>query len=528
MVWKKTIAAATLLAMPLGLAACAGSNDQNTDAAGNQLITANGTEPQNPLVPGNTNETAGVRFIDLLFTGLFSFDAQGNLVNEMAESLETSDQQFYRVKLKPDQVFTDGSPVTSESFVKAWNYVVEKEMLEMDFYSPIKGYAPGAPAMEGLKIVDDLEFTIELNYPSIEFPQRLAMPSFAPLPEVAYKDLAAFGNNPVGNGPYKLASWNHNEDAVVVPNPDYKGPQKVENDGLRFVFYPSLDAAYTDLLAGNLDVLDALPDSAVTSFQAELEERAILQPTAVFRSFTVSEYVDHFGGEEGRLRRRALSMAIDRQQIIDNIFGGTKKVARDFSAPVVPGFTGEIAGNEVLEYNPEKARELWAQADAISPFAGKVTIAYNSDGAHQGWVDAVTNQIRNTLGVDAAGEAYPDFKSLRDDVTNSRMKSGFRSGWTAAYPSLEIFLEPLYTSESRNNDAKYRNPAFDQALIDAGASATREEAYQKYNAAQAYLMSDLPAIPTWYDVAAGGYSEKVENVIFKWNSYPEYRSIKLK
>ena len=79
------------------------------------MVLANGTEPQNPLIPANTNEVGGGRIVDLLFAGLVYYDANGDVVNDMAESIDTDDSQTYTVKLKEGQTFSDGSPVTSSS-----------------------------------------------------------------------------------------------------------------------------------------------------------------------------------------------------------------------------------------------------------------------------------------------------------------------------------------------------------------------------------------------------------------------------
>src|SRR5690625_7178317 len=84
--------------------------------------------------------------------------------------------------------------------------------------------------------------------------------------------------------------------------------------------------------------------------------------------------------EEGRLRRAALSHAINREEITDTIFGGTREPAREFTTPGIIGYSDSIPGSEVLEYDADKAKDLWAQADAISQYDDTFTIGYNADG----------------------------------------------------------------------------------------------------------------------------------------------------
>ncbi|QDX75891.1 peptide ABC transporter substrate-binding protein [Corynebacterium glutamicum] len=531
MTLKKSLAVTTAAALALSLAAC--SSDSSSDSSssssgsegGDNYVLVNGTEPQNPLVPGNTNEVGGGRIVDSIFSGLVYYDVDGSPVNDVAESIELEGDKTYRITIKDGQTFTDGTPVTAESFVNAWNYNVANNTLSAYFFESILGYEEGVESMEGLQVVDDTTFTVELTQPESDFPLRLGYSAFFPLPDSALEDMAAFGENPVGNGPYKLLEWNHNQDATIVPNEDYDGGRAAQNDGIKFVFYPTFDSAYADLLSDNLDVLDTIPDSAFSTFEDELSGRSINQASAVFQSFTIPERLEHFSGEEGVLRRQAISLAINRDEITQTIFEGTRTPATDFTSPVIAGHSDSLTGADVLTYDPDRAKDLWAQADAINPWSGEFTISYNADGGHQAWADATANSIRNTLGIDALGNPYPDFKSLRDDVTNRTINGAFRTGWQADYPSLGNFLGPLYGTGAGSNDGDYSNPDFDAKLAEAANAADVDASTPLYNEAQEILLQDLPAIPTWYSNAVGGYSTNVDNVEFQWNSQPAYYQI---
>src|SRR5699024_10710829 len=106
---------------------------------GDNYILANGTEPQNPLVPANTNETGGGKIIDSIFSGLVGYDADGETYNEVAESIEANDDNTeFTITLK-DWKFTDGTDVTSESFVKACDAAVANAQRGAYSISPNKG-----------------------------------------------------------------------------------------------------------------------------------------------------------------------------------------------------------------------------------------------------------------------------------------------------------------------------------------------------------------------------------------------------
>ncbi|AIT60764.1 peptide ABC transporter substrate-binding protein [Corynebacterium doosanense] len=527
---RKSAAILTAGVLSVSLAACSNSSEDDGNNAGggeggDNYVSAWGSEPQNPLIPADTNETGGGRIIESIYSGLVYYDAEGKSHNELAESIELEGEKTFRVTLKDDQKFSDGSPVTSANFVDAWNYAVKESLMSASFMEPILGYEEGAESLEGLKVVDDKTFTIELAAPMADFPEQLGYSAFYPMHESAYDDIDAYGEKPISNGPYQLEEWNHNENAIITPNPEYSGERAPKNDGIDFVFYAETDAAYADLLSGNLDVLDTIPDSAFASYQDELGDRWANDPAAVFQSFTIPERIEHFSGEEGALRRQALSLSVNREEITDTIFEGTRTPATDFTSPVIPGHSDSLEGADVLEYNPEKAKELWAKADAISPWEGEFTISYNADGGHQSWVDATTNGIRNTLGIEAVGNPYPDFKSLRDDITNETIDGAFRTGWQGDFPLLSNFLTPLYRTGASSNDGGYSNPEFDKLLDDAAAAPDVETAGPIYNDAQEILLTDLPAIPLWYSNVTGGWGENVENVDFNWKSQPVYTEI---
>ncbi len=529
---------ALLGATSLVLAGCAsGGGDTNTDdnsssGTTTEVISTNGNEPQNPLIPTNTNEVGGGKIIDSIFAGLISYKADGAVENDAAESITTDSPTQLTVKIRKGLKFTNDEEVTADSFIKAWNYgaLASNKQNSSYFFEDIEGFSYEKDSeLTGLKKVDDHTFTITLNKPASDFAQRLGYSAYAPLPSVAFDDMKAFGENPIGNGPYKLAkegAWQHNVRIDLVVNEDYDGPRTPKNGGLDIVFYPNPDGAYTDLLAGNLDVLDSIPDSALENYKTDLDDRSVNQPAAIFQSLTIPEWLEGFQtDEEGKLRRAAISHAINREQITDVIFKGTRTSAKDFTSPVIDGWSDTVPGNDVLEYDPELAKQLWDEANAIKPYSGKdFTISYNADGPHQAWVDAVSNSVSKVLGIKAVGEPFPDFATYLDARDNEKVDA-FRSGWQADYPGLYNFLGPLYATGAGSNDGKYSDKNFDD-LLAKGISETDEAARNAtLLEAQSVLFEDLPAIPLWYSNVNGGWADGVQNVEFGWNSVPLYYNI---
>lgn len=540
---KKALAfAAMACSVAMLLSACGGSNSNaaSGDTAGSNIITAYNSEPQNPLIPGSTNETGGGKPVDLLFSRLVSFDKDGKASNEVAESITPNDDATqYTIKIKSGWKFTDGTPVTAHSFVNAWNYTANStnKQASASFFSTIEGYddlqkpdVDPKATLSGLTVVDDNTIDVKLSQPDSAFPVKAGSHAYMPLPESAFKDPKKFGQHPVSNGPYKFVSWQHNHSIEMVKNPDYKGNRVAKNDGLNFKIYTSPDSAYADLRGGNLDFTNTIPDTALTSFQSDKSLKAYNEPGGNTLTFTIPEWLEHFGqNEEGNLRRQAISMSIDRKTVAEKIFHGAATPAVDFLAAPISAYSKELKGNEVLKYNPSKAKELWAKANAISPWSGEFGIAYNADGTAKNWVEAICNYIKNTLDIDAKSIPMSTSDEFLSNVDSGKMTSAYRSGWGPDYPSADNYLVQLYDSSSADgkggNSGNYKNPEFDAMMDKALSAPSTEEADKYYQQGEEILLQDLPAIPLWNQNATAASTSAVSGVAFDYGGGPVFTAL---
>lgn len=531
---------ALIAAGSLVLAACGGGSDDKseggkTGGSTDAVITSFSTQPQNPLVPTNTNEVGGGNIIDLIFAGLISYKTDGSSENEVADSITSDDNKLWTVKIKSGWKFSDGTDVTAASFVDAWNFGANaaNKQLSSYFFYPIAGTddvgntTDGAKTISGLKVVDDSTFTIELKQAESDFPSRLGYSAFFPLPASAFDDMDAFGKKPIGNGPYDFESMKTNVEAVLVPSKTYEGVRPAKNGGVTLKFYTDPDAAFSDVQAGNLDVLDQVPPSALSTYKDDKTIQAFSEPGSPNSTITIPESLPGFEkGEAGDLRRQAISKAINRAEICEKIFDGARIPSTDFSSPLMPGFTKDIPGQDVLDFDAAAAKKLWADAEAIEPFKGKFVIAYNGDGpGNKEWIEATVNQLKNNLGIDAEPKAYPTFAELRTKVTDRTIGTAFRTGWQPDYPSIANYLGPLFQTGAGSNDGDYSNKDFDGLMNKAAAAQDDTERYQAYADAQAILFKELPAIPLWNQSISAAAAKGVNNVVFNWQNKPELQDV---
>lgn len=537
-------------AFTLILAAC-GSDDSPGGGGGGGAganptgaVTIDASEPQNPLIPANTNEVGGGNIIDAITTGLVNYEAKDAAPkNAMAESIETSDNTNFTIKIKKGWKFHDGTEVKAKNFVDAWNWGAHgaNAALSSYFYEPIVGFteaqgedknkdekisADEAPIkeMSGLKVVDDQTFTVQTTSPVSNFPVRLGYSAFVPLPDSFFTDPKAYGDKPVGNGPFKFVSWDHNKSIKVTAVDDYPGPDKPVVKDIDFKIYENQDSAYNDLLGNNLDVMASLPTTALAGdkYKTDLEGRSVDQPQGVFQSisFPPSKTDPRFDSKD---LRHAISMAIDRDTITKTIFNGTRQPATGWVSPVVDGYK-EGACGEFCTFDAAKAKTLFDQAGG---FAGTLTLSYNADGDHKAWTTAACNSISKSLGVKCVATPVTTFDLFRGAITEKKMKGLFRTGWQMDYPSIENFLGPLYATGAGSNDSDYSSAAFDGKLKEA-AAAKGEEANKLYQEAEAILAQDMPVIPLWYPKFQGGWSKNIASIQFTAFGTPALETIKKK
>ncbi|MGH9250978.1 MAG: peptide ABC transporter substrate-binding protein, partial [Acidimicrobiales bacterium] len=476
--------------LALVLSACGGADDEDggSGSGGEQgeptgSIVIGGCSPQNPLIPANTNESCGG---DPQQEGIFSMLVRYNPdtaapENEIAESIESDDNVTWTIRLKDGWTFHDGTPITASSFVDAWNFSAlgANAYLSSYFFEPIEGFAEvqgefdedgayidgsaTAEEMSGLEVVDDLTFTVTLSAPSSSFPQRLGYTAFAPLPEAFYADPDAFGDKPIGSGPFEVVQWEKNVEIALTAYDGYAGDTRPMVRDVTFRIYTDQNAEYNDLLADNVDVMTQLPEAVLAGeqYKADLGDRFIERETGVIQTMTFApERVDPSVADVQF--RQGVSMAIDRELIVQNIFQGTRVPATGWVSPVVDGYQADACG-EFCTYDPEAATELIA----ASGFTGTLTLSYNADADHKGWTEATCNSIRNATGIDCVATPVVDFATFRGAITDREMSGLFRTGWQMDYPHIENFLVPLYATGGSANDGDFSNPDVDQKLGEA-------------------------------------------------------------
>ncbi|MFE1321265.1 ABC transporter substrate-binding protein [Kitasatospora phosalacinea] len=523
-----------LVATGCGSSGDSGSGGGSSDTS--KTFTYQSSEPQNPLQPANANEVGGGRIVQNLFKGLADYDpSNGKLRMQVADSIDTSDAQTYTVTLKSGWTFHDGTPVTAQSFVDAWNWAanVNNNQINSSWFGDIEGYkdihpesgSPTTDKMSGLTVQDDTHFTIKLYNKVSYFPYKLGYVAFSPLPEGFYKDPAGYGQKPVGNGPYEFVSWDHNSQVVTKTFANYQGVDKPKNGGVIFKMYTTAEAAYADLQSNNLDVMDQVPPSALANYKNDLGDRAIDAPQGAIQNIGFTLYQADWQGQDKAKVRQGLSMAIDRDTITKTVLQNSRKPATAWVAEGVEGYKSGTCG-DYCTYDADKAKQLIQEGGGVPGNAIKIT--YNADGGHKEWVDAVCNSIRQATGVNCTGDPKTDFKTARAAITGHQINGLFRTGWVQDYPLNANFLADVYRTGAASNDTGYSSAEFDKLANEADQADSIQDTATGYQKAEEQLAIDMPAIPLWYYRTNSGFSTNVQNVEFDSFGNPAWTQVEVK
>ncbi|MCX3061020.1 peptide ABC transporter substrate-binding protein [Streptomyces beihaiensis] len=534
----KWVAGAAVVA--LAATACSGGSGSGSGKSDKAAVNPNGTfsvevgEPQKPLQPANTMESNGSIVVRSLFSGLVGYTQSGKLTMINAQSVTSKDNKTFTVKLKPGWKFHDGTPVTAQSYVKAWNWDAQpkNKMTNSFWFSDIQGYSdvapdkgkPKADAMSGLKVVDDNTFTITLNKPMPYFAYKLGYEVFDPLPESFYKDPKAAGQHPIGNGPYKFVSWDHNKQIVVKKFDGYKGPNAAKNGGVIFKNYSKLETAYQDLKSGNLDVMRQVAPRDLPVYKQDLGKRAVDQSYSAIQTIAVAFYSKQWKHINPKVLQ-GLSMAIDRDTITKTVLQGTREPATGWVAKGIMGYQPNAAG-DITTYNPTKAKQLIKEGGGVP--GNKISIQYNADGGHKEWVEAVCSSITNATGVKCVGDSKPDFQTDLNIRDQHKVKSLYRSGWVLDYPFISDFIREVFGSKADGNQGGFSSKKIDDDIAKADSAKTLEDSEKQYQAIEKELVNYMPSIPLWYYKVNAGYSERVSGVAYNQSGDPILTGVQVK
>lgn len=468
--------------------------------------------------PGLVEDVDGSDVVRDLFEGLYNQDAAGNLVPGVALRHEVSDDGLvYTFTLRDNAKWSNGDPVTAGDFVYAWQRAASPELASpYSWYIDLMSIENGGdviagdmdPSKLGVTAIDDTTLEVRLSQPLPYFPQMVTHSTTFPVPRAtveAYGSDWVLPENMVSNGAYVLTEFVPQEKLVRSRNPMYWDNENTILETVTKLVISDENVALTRYLAGELDRTD-VPAGQFPRLSAQYPEQAVSVPQAC-------SYYYMFNLRDGAPEelqdpnvRKALSLAVDRDIIVENVLAGGQKPAYTFTHWATAGFETPnipMASMTQAERNA-LAQELLTEAGYGSDNPLSIDLIYNTDEAHKSVAIAISQMWKQTLGVETT-LANQEWQTFLEARSNGDFDVA-RGGWCADYNEASTFLD-LMQSGSGYNDSKYNNAEVDALLAEA---RTANNPQANYDRVEEFIAQDTPIIPIYHYAAVDMLAENLE------------------
>lgn len=557
------------------LSACSGGSAGPgfTGDSGSE-VSLRGCVAGTPLIPARVTDNCGQRILDAVTARLLRYDPKtGEPQLDIAESVETSDNQNFTVTLVPGYRFQDGTEVTSQSFVDAWSWAAdpENDAEAANQFAIIDGAdalaagdesgarpspaptvsptptpkptgepAPPAPqtpgpqpsdtkttdpqtpsgqrvkrpkTLRGLTIVDQRTFTIRTTQPVTDLEGTLAGTAFAPLPEGFFTGPEAvdrFGKLPVGAGPFSVAA-NTAKRVELHRFADYSGVTKPQVD--RAVFRISDESGQVmDLTRAYNHVVNNELDvtEAMPTDRLYADQWMADLPDRHLRRDTQTLRQLTFAENDKQLDDVRIRRAIS--MAIDRSLVA-KQIFNDTATPADSWVSPAVADHSGGACGNTCDYDPAAAHDlfrAAGGYEGPFNVTVSGGDGDKQWADAICNQLKNALQLDCQVRLAANQAELVGQARGNSLTGMVGQPQQVQRLSAREYLAG-HSAGSSQNWTGYRAPEFEQALARA-EMAEPDQVDEALQQAEQVLATDLPSVPAWTTATAIGWSNRVTDV----------------
>jgi len=489
------------------MAACTANNDAGKETDGKDsgdkgeekvLYLNNGQEPTS-FDPPIGFDSASWNSLNNLMEGLTRLGKDHQPEAATAEKWDVSeDGKTYTFHIRKDAKWSNGDDVTANDFVFAWKRLLDPATGSAaaflgyfieggEEFNSEKGSAEDVK----VKAVDDKTFEVTLTSPQAYFLSVIANPAFFPINEKVAKENPkwfAEEDSFVGNGPFNLASWEHDTKFVMKKNDQYWDAKNVKLDRIEWAIVDDTDTEYQMYQAGDLDVSDV---------PAELSEK-LFKEGKVQVEDQAGDYFYRFNVTKEPFQnvniRKAFALAVDQQKIVDFVTKNKEKAAYGF---VSPGFK-DPSGKDFREVNGDFNKTNVEEAKALLEKGMKeegytelpeVTLTYSTSDVHKKIAEALQQMFKENLGVEVklANMEWNVFAEEQKALKHQLSRSSF----LADYADPINFLENFQTGHSMNRTG-WGNPKYDDLIQKAKNESDETKRFELMYEAEKILFEEAP------------------------------------
>ncbi|MGL5352443.1 MAG: peptide ABC transporter substrate-binding protein [Clostridium sp.] len=520
---------AVALSVVLGTSILAGCGGKDSAAGKQEVIYNLGEDPKTLDPQLNTASGAGNIILNA-FEGLTRMNKDSKADAGVAKDWTVSEDGLkYTFNLRDDAKWSDGQGVTAEDFKYAWiraldpktaaDYAYQLYYIKgAEEFNTNKGTAEGV----AINVVDDYTLEVELVAPTSYFTQLTAFATYMPVrKDIVEANGDSWATKPdtyVSNGPFKMTDYRMKDAIILEKNDNYWDKSNVKLDKLDIRMVGEQTTSYAEFKAGTFDMIDAVPP-------AEIENAISAKHASVFQEFGTYFLVLNMGNNADKLNpeaakalsnkkfRQALSVAIDRTAIVENVTKGHQVPAVGFTAPGVPTPDGKDFAESKKYIEPtgniEEAKKLLAEAGyPEGKGLPKFNFLINSESFHSS-VAQYLQSVWKELGVETEISSQ-EFKVFLETRNQGQYMIG-RHGWNGDYLDPLTFLD-MWVTDGGNNETGYSNPEYDALIKSAKNTPDEAKKYEYLRKAEDILMEDMPIIPIFYYTKVRAIKEDVKDI----------------
>jgi oligopeptide transport system substrate-binding protein len=497
-----------LLLAVAAFSACSDPSKTNVAIGDREQILhfGNGDEPQD-LDPHLTTGIPEFHIQLALFEGVVSKHPKDLSIQPgIAEFWEISENLLtYTFHFRENALWSNGDPVTAQDFVYSWERALRPELGSL--YSYMFTYIKNADAffkgeiddfnLVGVKALNERTLQVQLQSPTPFFLQILDHHSYYP---VHPPTIEKFGGmikrgsqwtrpgNFVGNGAFVLKEWKLNRILTVEKSQTYWDAETVKLNEIHF--YPIANGSTEERMyrAGQLHVTSGLPSEKISTYRDNNSESLNITAYLGTYFYRFNTRVPPLGDKRVR---KALSISINRSQIVERITKGGQLPAYAISPPNTNGFTSTAQ----VEYDIERARFLLAEAGFPNGEGfPKLEVIYNTSESHRKIAIAIQQMWKKALNINVTlanqdWQVYLDRESRGDYAIS-------RAGWIGDYLDPNNFLD-MFLSNGGNNRTGWSSHEYDSLIAAAAKASSKAERFSYFQENERILVEESPIMPIY-------------------------------
>jgi len=531
---KKFLLLTVLAVFSLVLAACGfgGGDSSDTSKDDSKDSGTSGTASKNlnlvvtseppSLHPQLATDSTSSAVLINIFEGLTRLDKDGTPTPAMAEKWDVSEDGLtYTFHLR-DAKWTNGDPVVAGDFEYAWKWALNPENLSeyASVFYPIQGaeaYNNGEGSADdvAIKAEDDKTLVVTLASPTAYFLELTAFKTYAPVNHKVvegndewYTDA---GENYVTNGPFVLDTWKHSDSIVLKKNAEYWDAENVDLETVNIGMVENEATAVTMFKNGEIDYLGSpyqtVALDAIDGFKADGSLQIADYAAIYWYKFNTK---DKITGNANI--RKALTLAIDRQSLIDNVTKGEQKPALGMVPSAISGFEedrGYYKDNDIE--GAKAALEAGMKELGISdPKEISINLSFNTSEGHAAIAQFIQEGWSKNLGI-SVNLDNSEWQVYLEKLNQLDYQVG-RMGWIADYNDAYTFLEMYDTAENGNNDTGWENAQYKDLLKKSVTELDTAKRTEILKQAEAVAMTEFPVGPIYYYTNLYVIDDKVQNM----------------